>query len=73
MSGAWQPTMFLTQYNMPFPCSLRSLYQNEAQCSAFGMEMFFHSHANKVHFHKKGGALGLILKVRVFGTRNWPI
>ena len=37
------------------------------------MEMIFHSHANKTHFHKKGCALGLILKVRVFGTRKWPI
>ena len=34
---------------------------------------FFHSHANKTHFHKKGCAPSLILKVRVFGTRNWPI
>ena len=30
------------------------------------MEMIFHSRANKTHFHKKGCALGLILKVRVF-------
>ena len=37
------------------------------------MEMIFHSHVNKTHFHKKGCALGLFLKVRVFGTRNWPI
>ena len=29
------------------------------------MEMFFHSHASKIHFHNKGCALGLILKVRV--------
>ena len=28
------------------------------------MEMIFHSHANKTHFHKKDCALGLILKVR---------
>ena len=35
--------------------------------------MIFHSHANKTHFHKKGCALGLILKVRVFGPRKWPI
>ena len=35
--------------------------------------MIFYSHANKTHFHKKGCALGLILKVRVFGTRKWPI
>ena len=33
----------------------------------------FHSHANKTHFHKKGCALGLILKVKVFGTQKWPI
>ena len=37
------------------------------------MEIIFHSHANKTHFHKKGCTLGLILKVRVFGTRKWPI
>ena len=36
------------------------------------MEIIFHSHANKTHFHKKGCAPGLILKVRVFGTRKWP-
>ena len=35
--------------------------------------MFFYSHANKTHFHKKGCALGLILKVSVFGTRKRPI
>ena len=29
------------------------------------MGMIFHSHANKTHFHKKGCALDLILKVRV--------
>ena len=37
------------------------------------MEMIFHSHANETHFHKKGCALGLFLKVRVSGTRKWPI
>ena len=34
--------------------------------------MIFHSHANKTHFHKKCCALGLILKIRDFGTRKWP-
>ena len=34
------------------------------------MEMIY---ANNTHFHKKSCALGLILKVRVFGTRKWPI
>ena len=37
------------------------------------MEMIFHSRANKTHFYKKGCALGLILKVRVLGTRKWSI
>ena len=37
------------------------------------MEMIFHCRGNKSHFHKKGCALGLILKVRVFGTRKWRI
>ena len=37
------------------------------------MEIIFHSHANKTHFHKKGCAPSLILKVTVFGTRKWPI
>ena len=32
------------------------------------MEMTFHSHSNKTYFHKKGCALGLILKVRVLGN-----
>ena len=59
--------------NRPFPSSLGPLYQNEVKCSAFDMEMIFHSHANKTHFHKKGCALGLILKVRIFVTRKWPI
>ena len=37
------------------------------------MEMILHSHANKTQFHKKGCALSLILKVRVFGTQKWSI
>ena len=51
----------------------RASVLNEVKCSAFDMELIFHSRANKTHFHKKGCALGLILKVRVFGTRKWPI
>ena len=59
--------------NRPFPSSPGPLFQNEGRCSAFDMEIIFHSHANKTHFHKKGCAPSLILKVRVFGTRKWPI
>ena len=35
--------------------------------------MSFHYDANKTHFHNKGFALSLVLKVRFFGTRKWPI
>ena len=35
--------------------------------------MILYSHANKTRFHKNGCGLGLILKVRVFVTRKWPI
>ena len=35
--------------------------------------IFFHSHANKIHFHKTRFALSLFLKVKIFGTQKWPI
>ena len=60
-------------YNTPFGSSSGPLYQNAIKCSALDMEMNVHSHANKTQFHKKGCALGLILKVKVFGTRKWLI
>ena len=52
-------------------CFPGPLFQNEVKCLACDMEMIFHSHANS--FHKKGCALGLILKVNRFGPRKWPI
>ena len=39
-----------------FPSSPGPLFQNEGRCSAFDMEIIFHSHANETHFHKKGFA-----------------
>ena len=33
--------------------SPRPLYPNEVKYSAFAVERIFHSHANKIHFHKK--------------------
>ena len=51
------------------PGSPESVYQNEVKCSAFDMENDFSFHANKLTpFYKKGCALSLILKVRVFGA-----
>ena len=35
--------------------------------------MIFNYDANKTHFHNKGFALSLVLKVRFFGTRKWTI
>ena len=37
------------------------------------MKMIFNYDANKIHFHNKGFALNLVLKVRFFGTGKWPI
>ena len=45
-------------------CTLGKTFRS----SAFHLEIIFHSHANKSHFHKKGCAPSLILKVWVFGT-----
>ena len=35
------------------------------------MEMIFHFHASKTHLHKKGCALGLILKTRGLELGGW--
>ena len=59
--------------NRPFPSSKNSHFQNEAKCEAIDMKMIFNYYANKTHFHNKGFALSLVLKVRFFGTRKWPI
>ena len=59
--------------NRPFPSSPGPLFQNEGRCSVFDIEIIFLSHTNKTHFHKKGCAPSLILKVRVSETRKWPI
>ena len=61
------------KYEQAVPSSPEPLYQNEGKCSAFDMEMILHCRANKTHFHKNVCALGLILKVRIFGTRKQPI
>ena len=52
----------------PFPSSRWLLYQNEVKSAAFDMKMIFNSLTKKTYFHRKGCTLGLILKVRVFGT-----
>ena len=37
------------------------------------MKIVFYSHTSKTHFHKKGFALRLVLRVKVFGTGKWLI
>ena len=41
-------TRVLFCLNRPFPSSPGPLFQNEGRCSAFDMEIIFHSHANKM-------------------------
>ena len=43
---------------------------NEAKCKTFLMKIIFYYHVNKTHFHQKGFALGLVLRMRVFGTQK---
>ena len=62
----------IKKFIRPFPSSPGPLFENEGRCSAFDMEIIFHSHANKTHFHKKSCAPSLILKVRVFEIRLRP-
>ena len=35
--------------------------------------IYFFFTANETDYHKKGFALSLVLKGRVFGTHKWPI
>ena len=57
----------------PFPSSKKSHFQSEIECEAIDMKMIFNHGANKNHFHNKGFILSLVLKVRFFGTRKWPV
>ena len=55
-----------------FELSSSHVCEKRSKCSAFDMEMIFILMQIKL-FHKKDCALVIILKVRVFGTRKWPI
>ena len=52
--------------NGPFPSSPFPLFQKEGRCSAFDMEIVFHSQANKTSFSQERLCTSLILKRRVF-------
>ena len=63
----------LTADNRPLLSPPGPLYQNEAKYSAFDIEIIYIIMPVKTHFHEKGCALGLVLKVRIFGTRKLPV
>ena len=65
LKASYACCIFIYVLNRPFASSPGPLFQNEGRSSAFDMVIIFHSHANKTHFHKKGCAPSLILKVRV--------
>ena len=69
--ASFQKSQFVNTCHFRVPPCLCIKTRLSAQ--AFDMKTIFHSHANKTHFHKKGCALSLILKVSVLGTRKWPI
>ena len=46
----------------PFPSYPKPLFQSEAKCEAIDIKMFFYSHSNKRHFHKKGVELSLVFR-----------
>ena len=75
--NTWEPTWSIPKRkafsNRPFPSSKKSHFQSEAKCEAIDMKMIFNYDANKTHFHNRGFALSLVLKVRFFGTRKWCI
>ena len=52
-------------------CS-KALFQSEAKCDAIVMKRICYSHEKETHFCKKGSALSLVSKVRVFATQKWP-
>ena len=54
----------------PFPSSSEPLFQSEAKYKTIDVKTSFNFHRNKTHFHKKGFALSLVFKERVFGTRK---
>ena len=59
--------------NRPFPSSKKPHSQNEAKCKTFLVKISFICMIIKNHFHKKGFALGLVLKQRPAASRKWPI
>ena len=56
----------------PFPVGSSLCYKARLS-ETIDIKIIFYSQANEAHYHKKGFALTLVFKVRVFGTRKWFI
>ena len=59
--------------NREFLSCPKPLFQIEVKCEVVNMEKIVSFHSNETRFPKKDFAFSLVLKVRVFGTRKWPI
>lgn len=60
--------------NRPFPFPVGPSLCFKARLSeTIDIKIIFYSHANETHYHRKGFALTLVFKVRVFGTRKWLV
>ena len=65
----WYLQLIYWKMFRPFPSSPGPLYETEVKCSCLCYEIM----PIKTHYHKKGCALGLVLKVKVFGSQKWLI
>ena len=66
-------TELQTGKNRPLPSSKNPLFQNEAKCTNFLVEMSFICVRMTNHFHIQGWALTLVLIQRQGGTRKCPM
>ena len=57
----------------PFPSCSNIFFLSEAEWEVIDVKMILYFHANKTYFHKKGFALSLVYRVRVFVTRKWSV
>ena len=57
----------------PFPSYPTPLFQSKGKCKTIHMNFFFIFMQINFFFHKKGFALGIVLKGRVFETWKWPV
>ena len=52
-SSTFETKSLNSHMGRPFPSSPGPLFQNEGRCSAFDMEIIFHSYAIKLIFKRK--------------------